>query len=140
MQPGESVTFRKWSERRIGEMMAELRDAGKLAEGTKGKGRPKLGGSAAVPPKTEPSLSAQGVDKHLADRSRKAYGMPLAMFEAEVQSNGAITCGAPSGSSPHRREGTAPRRDPGARLSASSQRPARGAVSSKSAPPAAALA
>ena len=83
MQPGECVTFRKWSERRIGEMMAELREAGKLAKGTKGKGRPKLGGSAAVPPKSEPtvleagvSLASQGVDKHLADRSRKAYGMP----------------------------------------------------------------
>ena len=74
---GESVTFRKWSERRIGEMMAELRESGKLAKGAKGNPGGRGAKIVRVSEKPTQTLVEQGVDKHLADRSRKAYGMPL---------------------------------------------------------------
>jgi hypothetical protein len=69
--------------------MEEERKAGKLAKGTRGAGRPKIGGSPKVPPisrsGTDPaSLWVRGIDKHLADRARKAAAMPEAKFEAEV--------------------------------------------------------
>src|ERR1700731_490842 len=79
-----ATEIRKRAERRLGEIMEEEREAGKLAKGTRGTGRPKKGGSPKVPPKDVQSLAERGVDKHLADRARKAAAMPEAKFEAEL--------------------------------------------------------
>jgi hypothetical protein len=60
----DAFEIRKRAERRLGEMMAEE----PKAQGTRGAGRPKKGGSRKNPPKNETTLAAQGIDKNLADR------------------------------------------------------------------------
>src|SRR5262245_45209268 len=80
---GKATEVRKRAERRIGELIQQARETGTLAKGTRGKGRPKIGGSREDPPKQH-SLAAQGVDKHLADRARKSAAMTEAKFEASV--------------------------------------------------------
>ena len=70
--------IRKRAERRLGELMEDDRKAGKLAKGTRGS--PVKGARVA----SGPTLADQGVDKHLADRARKAAAMPEAKFEEQV--------------------------------------------------------
>jgi len=62
--------------RRLGEIMAEKREEGELPEG-----RPKKRGLESP---VLPTLEAQGVDKHLAQRARAAAAMPEAQFEAAL--------------------------------------------------------
>jgi hypothetical protein len=69
------------AERRLGEMIDEAREAGNLATGTRGAGRPKIGGLPKNPPKGAPTLANMGIDKNLADRARKAAAMSDAKFE-----------------------------------------------------------
>jgi hypothetical protein len=59
---GEAVRVRKWSTRRLGEVMEEKREAGELPEG-----RPKKRGSGDP---VFPTLDDQGVDKNLAKLAR----------------------------------------------------------------------
>jgi len=80
---GLSVEIRKRAERRLGELMAEQRNAGTMA-------RPP-GGSKKHPRKDrvtkkpdQPSLAGQGIDKNLADRARKAAALSESKFEAQV--------------------------------------------------------
>src|SRR5258708_4432886 len=71
-----SVYIRKRAERRIGELMEEERKAGGIKEG-----RPKkrvAGGPVYV------DLEKRGIDKHLADRARKAAATPEDKFEAQT--------------------------------------------------------
>jgi hypothetical protein len=87
--------------RRIGELMAEYRAAGKLAKGTKGqlagkkkntskgKGKGSSGGVAKTPPE-EASLAKQGVTKDLAKQARKAAAMQEEKFEAGVKKSVAV--------------------------------------------------
>jgi N6-adenosine-specific RNA methylase IME4 len=70
------------AERRLGELMADLRDTGKLAKNRPGPGRGKKARSAGDP--AFPTLADQGIDKHLADRARKAAAMSGEKFEAKV--------------------------------------------------------
>jgi hypothetical protein len=79
-----SLSMMPWAarsaERRIGELMAELREAGKLAKGAQGRGpgRGKIGASPKDAPFIDDkTLKDMGIDKHLADRARKAAAMPL---------------------------------------------------------------
>src|SRR3954464_8417956 len=78
---GRAVQARMWAERRIGELIEEQRAAGKLAKGRRGKKKGRggengrVGGGPAVLG-AEKTLASQGVDKHLADRGRKAWAMP----------------------------------------------------------------
>jgi hypothetical protein len=58
--------------RRVGEIMEADREAGKLAEGTRGS---KVKGARVS---QKPTLIDQGVDKNLADRARKAAAQPAA--------------------------------------------------------------
>jgi hypothetical protein len=60
-----ATTTRRVAERRIGALIEEQRKAGKLAKGTRGKGRP-LGGVLKTPPKEQQTLDEQGVDQNLA--------------------------------------------------------------------------
>jgi MT-A70 protein len=98
---GDATEILKRAEIRLGEVMAEAREAERLAKGTRGHGRPKIGGSQTDPPKTESSLADQGVDKHLADRARKAAALPpeerermvakaVRLAKATVEGNAAI--------------------------------------------------
>jgi ParB family chromosome partitioning protein len=69
------------AERRLGEM---LKPAPK-ATGTRGQGRPPKGGSKTHPPKiAPPTLADMGIDKKLADRSRKLARLPEPDFEEKV--------------------------------------------------------
>jgi hypothetical protein len=68
-----SVYIRKRAERRIGELMEEERKAGELKPGRPAK---KL-----VSEKLITSLAERGIDKHLADRARKAAAMSEEKFE-----------------------------------------------------------
>lgn len=64
------------AKRRLGEVMAEMREAGELPEG-----RPKKrDGNGPV----LPTLADAGIDKHLADEARKAAAMPAAEYEAAI--------------------------------------------------------
>ena len=80
-----ATEIRKRAERRLGELMESDRRAGKLAKGARAGGK-KNGprGSFIDPHDKTPSLADQGIDKHLADRARKAAAMPAAKFEAQV--------------------------------------------------------
>lgn len=75
----KATTVRKWSERRIGELMEGQRKAGALAKGGAEKGVGRRGMRVIEKP-AFPTLAAQGVDKNLADRSRKAFAMSEAKF------------------------------------------------------------
>jgi hypothetical protein len=72
------------AERRLGEVMENERKAGKLAKPPAGPGRGKKGIKVGSP--KNPTLRSQGIDKNLADRARKAAGMPEEEFEAKVAS------------------------------------------------------
>lgn len=76
----DAAEIRFRAERRLGELMAAQRDAGLLAKGTQGQGRPKIGGSDSVPPNNSITLAEVGVDKHLADRARTYAAIPAAEF------------------------------------------------------------
>jgi hypothetical protein len=60
----DTSEFRDRAERRLGELIDEERKAGRLAKGTRGS---KVKGARVA---CGPTLKAQGIDKHLADRSR----------------------------------------------------------------------
>ncbi len=81
---GFATEIRKRAERRLGEVMDENRKAGKLAKGTRGEGRPNKAGRQRTRLKDDLSLRDHGIDKHLADRARKAAAMPADQFEMEV--------------------------------------------------------
>jgi hypothetical protein len=70
-----STELRKRAERRIGELIAELREAGKRATAGWQENWVRDG---------LPTLADEGIDKHLADRARKAAAMPAEKFEAHV--------------------------------------------------------
>ena len=80
-----ATAIKKRAERRLGELMEDDRKAGKLAKGARGGGK-KDGprGSLNDPRDKAPTLADQGVDKHLADRARKAAAIPEAKFEEQV--------------------------------------------------------
>lgn len=68
------------AERRIGEMMAAQRDAGRLSEG----GRPPEKTGPAPDPVSPPTLADAGINKHLADRARKMAAVPEPDFEGRI--------------------------------------------------------
>jgi hypothetical protein len=69
-----ATEIRKRAERRLGELMAESPKAKP----------PNPKRRVAKGPDDPPTLIDQGVDKHLADRARKAAAMPADKFEAHV--------------------------------------------------------
>jgi len=84
-------------------MIEERRQAGKLAKGTRGAGRPNIGGADRAPPKeTVPSLSDLGIDKHLANRMRRAARMPDDKFEADLAKTVERVVAATEGRAAHR--------------------------------------
>lgn len=108
----DATEIRIRAERRIGELMKAQKDAGLMATGTAGKGRPKLGGSGENPPNISKcqrcgklfdgskwdsklngggcpychqiTLAEVGIDKSLADRARKYAAVPDDEWEQEL--------------------------------------------------------
>ena len=83
-----SIEMRKRATRRIGELMAEQRAAGKLAKG--GGDQKSKNHRVAKKPSDKQSLAAQGVDKNLADQARKLAAQPKETFERSVARDVAI--------------------------------------------------
>jgi N6-adenosine-specific RNA methylase IME4 len=83
----DAIEIRKRAERRIGELMAERREAGRLA---RGGGDKRSDHRVRQRPGDVPSLEEQGVDKHLADRARKAAAMPTEQFEVDIAKSRAL--------------------------------------------------
>lgn len=87
---GDAAEIKVRATRKIGEINDAERQADKQAKGTRGKGRPALGGVVETPPiegevlPTLPSLADRGVDKNLAKRARALFEMTPDQFEAEV--------------------------------------------------------
>ena len=81
----DAAEIRERAERRLGEMIAAQREAGSLNPGTRliggGTG---AGGFVADPPAHLPTLKELGIDKHLADRARKAADLPPDIYEAAL--------------------------------------------------------
>jgi hypothetical protein len=78
-----ATAIRKRAERRLGELMDDERKSGKLAKGARVKGIGRRGGKRGSPDVPR-SLADQGIDKHLADRARKAAAMSEDKFEEQV--------------------------------------------------------
>jgi len=76
-----ATEIRMRAERRIGELMAEAKEAGHLAK--PGPTSKKIG--AAADPISAKSLHDAGVDKHLADRARKMARLSENDFEKKVE-------------------------------------------------------
>jgi N6-adenosine-specific RNA methylase IME4 len=72
----DSAELKERATRRLGELMEEQRKAGKLKRG---------GDRKSKVSKKPLTLDAQGVDKNLADRARKAAAIPVKQFEAYVE-------------------------------------------------------
>jgi N6-adenosine-specific RNA methylase IME4 len=98
-----STEIRKRAERRGGELIAQAREAGELAKGTRGS---KIKGARVA---SGPTLPSQGVDKHLADRMRKAWAMSEDKFEAHVAKSVKIAVAAVENTSAVIREARAER-------------------------------
>src|SRR5262245_21167658 len=73
------------AEKRLGELAELQRKAGLLANGTRGMGRPRIGGVRETPPNSEITLEEMGIDKNLAKRARMFASMPKPEFEAAVE-------------------------------------------------------
>ena len=78
-----ATEIRKRAERRLGELIEEQRKTGRLAKGGQPHQRERKSTGSRKDP-VAPTLADQGVDKHLADRARKAAAMPAEKFEAHV--------------------------------------------------------
>jgi N6-adenosine-specific RNA methylase IME4 len=89
-----ATEIRKRAERRLGELICEQREAGKLATGKEGK-RKALG--SPRDPRDRPTLAEQGVGKALADRARKAAALPQDQFEALVAQTVKVAVAATEG-------------------------------------------
>jgi hypothetical protein len=92
---GELIAYateiRKRAERRLGQIMAEEREAGRLAKPPNPKRR------VAKKPDDPPTLAEQGIGKALADRARKAAALPEDEFEAKVAQTVKIAVAATEG-------------------------------------------
>ena len=103
----EATEIRMRATRRIGELMADQKAAGKMAKGTKGQklkagpGRGKKvktgGGKKPPPVSDEVTLEKQGVDKDLAKLARKLAASPAKEFEQQVDRAIALATASASG-------------------------------------------
>jgi hypothetical protein len=78
-----ATEIRRRAERRLGEMMAEMRAADAMAKPPGGsKARPRKDRVSDKP--DHPALASHGIDKNLADRARKLAAMSEDKFEADM--------------------------------------------------------
>ncbi len=76
----DAHAIRMRAERRLGQMMEEQKKTIGLNKGGKSEHRNRVSKKPG-----KPTLGSQGIDKNLADRSRKAAAMPEQQFEQKVQ-------------------------------------------------------
>ena len=81
-----ATEIRLRAERRLGELMRDM----PKARNRPGPGRGKKGGKAGSA--KVPALSDQNIDKHLADRARKAAAVAEDQFEAGIAKIGRASC------------------------------------------------
>lgn len=81
MEPATRIVMQAL--RRSHEIIEDMRRAGTLAKGTRGAGRPKIGGVKITPP-NEWTLDSMGVDKNLAKEIRRVGAMAEARFQKEL--------------------------------------------------------
>jgi hypothetical protein len=85
---GFATEIRKRAERRLGQVMAQMRAAGLMAKaGRRGKNQVSK----------NPNLESQGIDKNLANRARKAAAMPEEKFAAEVAKSAKVAVASVDG-------------------------------------------
>jgi hypothetical protein len=77
----DAVEYKRRATRRLGELIEEMRAAGKLAKGAREKGTRRGTTRGSENPA---SLEAQGVDKNLAKRAREDAAMEEFEFEADI--------------------------------------------------------
>ena len=80
---GSAAEIKVRATRRLGRLIKEEGEAGKLAKGSRGTGRPFKAGFQKTR-LNELTLAARGVDKNLAHRARTLEAMPDPRFEREV--------------------------------------------------------
>jgi N6-adenosine-specific RNA methylase IME4 len=83
--------------RRVGELLKELKAAGKLAKGAAGNPGGRGAKIVRVAERPAQTLGDQGVDKHLADKARKLAAMPEEKFEAATDRAGMMASAAALG-------------------------------------------
>jgi LPS O-antigen subunit length determinant protein (WzzB/FepE family) len=85
----KALELRLRAERKLGQMMEAQKQTVGFNKGTAGKGRPKLGGASARPPKNDepapPTLAEAGIDKHLAQAARNAAKPSEKEFERQLE-------------------------------------------------------
>jgi N6-adenosine-specific RNA methylase IME4 len=86
-----ATEIRRRAERRLGELMAEQRDAGRLAKPPNPRRR------VAKKPDDPPTLAEQGIGKALADRARKAAALTEEPFEVQVAQTVRVAVAATEG-------------------------------------------
>jgi N6-adenosine-specific RNA methylase IME4 len=81
----DAIEIRMRATRRMDQMRQEQKATVGLAKGTRGAGRPKIGGGKNPPPKPVPSLADAGIDKDLAKEGRKLGVLSDREFEKSVK-------------------------------------------------------
>ena len=85
-----AVEIKRLAERRLGELMREDREAGKLAKA----GNPNW---VSEKPDSAPTLAEQGIDKNLANRARSAARMEEAEFSEDLSNRKVLARAAAEG-------------------------------------------
>jgi DNA modification methylase len=81
----DAAEIRELAEYRLGEMIEAQGQAGLLNPGTRLKGGGKgAGGSVRNPPADLPTLTEAGINKGLANKARKLWGLPKDIFNAAL--------------------------------------------------------
>jgi N6-adenosine-specific RNA methylase IME4 len=82
----DAIEIRMRATRRMDQMRQGQKATIGLAKGSKGKGRPPLGGLKNNPPKNVPTLADAGIDKNLAHEGRKLGALTDREFEKAIKS------------------------------------------------------
>lgn len=88
----DAIEIRMFAQRRYGQMLAAQKAAGLLSRGRAGAGRPRLGGSEDLPPKSAedeatapvPTLADLGISKQFSARAQKIAALPPDQFQAKI--------------------------------------------------------
>ena len=81
----DAIEIRMRATRRMDQMRQEQKATVGLAKGTRGAGRPRIGGGKNPPPKGVPTLAEAGIGKDLAKEGRKLGALSSREFEKAVK-------------------------------------------------------
>jgi hypothetical protein len=79
----DATSLKMDAERKVGEMMAEMRETGQMNRGSRNsfRGRDSSGEPVRGLPENRPTLRQSGVDHHLAERARRLAQVPSGAYE-----------------------------------------------------------